>query len=76
MACIRWIFGSEQAASRLAHKALWTAVQSALGVLLADGLLDIMDVSALQTVAVAAASGSLTVLKEAARKQLATSDDV
>lgn len=71
MSIIRFLFGSEEEASRLLHKVVWTAVQSGLGVLGADALLGV-SITGVETVAVAALSAALVVVKEYARKHVDT----
>ena len=57
----------------LAHRSLWTAVQTFTGVLVTAGLFD-LEVGLLHAAAAAAIADVLVVVKEYARHQLDTTD--
>ena len=57
----------------LAHRTLWTFVQTFTGVLVASGLFD-LEVGLLHAAAAAAIADVLVVVKEYARHQLADAD--
>jgi len=58
----------------LAHRTLWTAVQTLTGVLLASSLLD-LGVGVLAAALAAAIADVLVVVKEYARRQIAGADN-
>jgi len=57
----------------LAHRTLWTFIQTFTGVLVASGLFD-LDLGLLHAAAAAAIADVLVVVKEYARHQLDTTD--
>lgn len=57
----------------LAHRTLWTFIQTFTGVLVASGLFD-LEVGLLHAAAAAAVADVLVVVKEYARHQLDTAD--